>query len=170
MPIPGMGAAARRFEDPRLLRGQASFIEDLELPRQTHVAFVRSEHPHARLAAVDLVEARSVESVVAALTASDLGARTIHTVVPHPALRPCAQPILADGIVRYVGEPIAAVLAETRAGAEDGAAAVVVDYEPLPPVPSAEAAVEGSAALLHQRLGDNLAGTFDVRVGDPEGA
>src|SRR5438105_7350141 len=164
MPTPGMGAAVRRLEDPRLLRGQASFIEDLELPRQIHVAFVRSEHPHARLAAVDLAEARRVYGVLGAVTASDLGARTIHAVVPHPALRPCAQPILADGVVRYVGEPIAAVLGATRAAAQDGAAAVQIEYEPLQPVPNAEAAVEFSAPKLHPNLVDNLAGSFDVRV------
>ncbi|MBV8718450.1 MAG: xanthine dehydrogenase family protein molybdopterin-binding subunit [Chloroflexi bacterium] len=170
MPLQGMGAAMRRLEDPRLLRGQATFIEDLELPRQLHVAFARGEYPHARLRTIRVADALQVAGVVSVATAYDLGARRIPAVVPHPALRPCGQPILADGAVRYVGEPIAVVAAETRATAEDGAAAVQVDYEPLQPVPSAEAAVEFSAPVLHQQLGDNLAGSFDVRVGDPEGA
>ena len=118
--MPFVGAAVRRLEDPRLLRGQATYIEDLELPRQLHVAFVRSEYPHARLASVDLAPAASVEGVVAALSAAELQARKpIHATVTHPALRACAQPVLAEGVVRYVGEPIAAVVAETRAGAED---------------------------------------------------
>jgi len=160
----------RRLEDPRLLRGQARFIEDLELPRELHVAFLRSEYPHARLGSIHIREALGIEGVVTMASAYDLGARTIPAVVPHPALRPCAQPIMADGVVRYVGEPIVAVVAETRAAAEDGASGVVVDYEPLQPVPNAEAAVEYSAPLLHGDLGDNLAGSFEVRVGDPEGA
>jgi aerobic carbon-monoxide dehydrogenase large subunit len=168
--MPLVGAAVRRLEDPRLLRGQATFIEDLELPRQLHVAFVRSEYPHARLRSVHLGGARFITGVHSVFGADELGARTIHAVVPHPALRPCAQPILADGVVRYVGEPIAAVLAETRGAASDGAEAVLVDYEPLQPVPSAEAALEFSAPLLHAQLGDNLAGTFDVKVGDPDAA
>ncbi|HEY1246742.1 MAG TPA: xanthine dehydrogenase family protein molybdopterin-binding subunit [Hyphomicrobiaceae bacterium] len=167
----GIGAAVRRLEDPRLLRGQASFIDDLELPRQLHVMFVRSEYPHARVRTVRLAAARALEGIVAAVTASDLGPRTtIHAVVGHPALRPCGQPILADGVVRYVGEPIAAVLGETSAVAEDGAALVSVDYEPLQAVPSAEAALEPDAPRLHPHLDDNLAGTFEVRVGDPEAA
>jgi carbon-monoxide dehydrogenase large subunit len=170
MPTAAIGGAMRRLEDPRLLRGQASFIEDLEIPRALHVAFVRSEYPHARLSSVDLTPARAVEGVAAAVCGHDVGARRIHAVVEHPALRPCGQPLLADGVVRYVGEPIAAVLAETRAAAEDGLAAVAVEYEPLDVLPSAEAALEPGAPILHPDLGDNLAGAFDVRVGDPEGA
>src|SRR6266699_207120 len=149
--MPLVGTAVRRLEDPRLLRGQANFIEDLELPRQLHVAFVRSEYPHARLISVHLGAARFIDGVHSVVSSTELGARTIHAVVPHPALRPCAQPILADGTVRYVGEPIAAVLAETREAAWDGAEAVLVDYDPLQPVPGAEAALEFSAPLLHRQ-------------------
>src|SRR6202048_1095479 len=168
--MPFVGAAVRRFEDPRLLRGQASFIEDLDLPRQLHVAFVRSEYPHARLSSIDLEPARGVAGVVSAFTGLDLGPRRIHATVTHPALRQCGQPILADGRVRYVGDPIVAVVAESRASAEDGVAAVRVDYTPLQSVPDARAAVEFSAPLLQPDLGDNLAGTFEVVVGDPDAA
>src|ERR1700716_4071895 len=168
--VPFVGAALRRREDPRLLRGQASFIEDLELPRQLAVAFVRSEHPHARVSATDLSEARAVEGVVAAITAADIGIRRIHATVTHAALRPCGQPILADQVVRYVGEPIAAIVAESRASAQDGVAEARVYYDPLQPVPDAHAAVEFSAPLLHPDLGDNLAGSFEVNVGDADAA
>ena len=166
-----VGAAVRRLEDPRLLRGQGRYIEDLELPRLLHVAFVRSEYPHARLTALDLAPAGCVEGVVGAVSAAELQAhKPIHATVTHPALRACAQPVLARDVVRYVGEPIAAVFAETRASAEDGVAAVGLTYEPLPVVPHAEAAVEPSAPLLHPHLGDNLAGAFEVKVGDPDAA
>lgn len=165
-----IGAAVRRLEDPRLLRGQATFLEDLELPRQLHLMFVRSEYPHAGLRTVELTPARAVAGVAAAISSEELGTRTIHAVVGHTELRPCGQPILANGVVRYVGEPIAAVLAETRAAAEDALAAVRVDYEPLPVVPSAEAAFAAGAAVLHPHLGDNLAGAFEVHVGDPDAA
>jgi aerobic carbon-monoxide dehydrogenase large subunit len=175
MPAAFLGAPVRRLEDPRLLRGQASFVEDLVLPRLLHVAFVRSEYPHAQLRSVDCSAALAIPGVVAAVDAHALGAGAgerpvprIHATVSHPALRPCGQPILADGSVRYVGEPIAAIVAEDRSTAEDGRAAVQVDYEPLDPVPSAEAAVSEGAPLLHPSLGDNLAGTFEVAVGDPE--
>ncbi len=168
--MPFVGSEVRRFEDPRLLRGQATFIEDLDLPRQLHVAFVRSEYPHALLESVDLEPARRSWGVVAAYTGCELGPRRIHATVTHPALRPCGQPILADGRARYVGEPIAAVVAETRASAADGVAAAVVDYTPIEAVPDAEAAVASSPPLLHPDLGDNLAGTFEVLVGDPDAA
>jgi carbon-monoxide dehydrogenase large subunit len=171
MPAAFLGAPLRRFEDPRLLRGQASFLEDLALPRLLHVAFVRSEHPHARLEGVDCSAALGLAGVVAAVDARALGHTPlprIHATVSHPALRPCAQPILADGLVRYVGEPVAAVVAEDRLTAEDGRAAVTVEYAPLSAVPSAEMAVADGAPLLHPDLGDNLAGSFAVRVGDPE--
>src|SRR4030088_693230 len=120
--MPFVGAAVRRLEDPRLLRGQASFIDDLELPRQLYVAFVRSEYPHARITSVDLETAGATQGVIEAVVGANLGNRRIHASVTHAALRPCAQPILADGVVRYVGEPIAAVVAETRAQADDGRA------------------------------------------------
>src|SRR5579859_3074241 len=165
-----LGAAVRRLEDPRLLRGQATFVEDLELPRALHVAFVRSEYPHARVRAINIRDALRLDGVVTVASAYDLGATPIPAMVPHPALRPCGQPILADGVVRYVGEPIVAVVAETRAAALDAAESVQVEYEPLQPVPSAEAAVEFTAPTLHPQLGDNLAGSFSVRVGDPEAA
>jgi len=168
--MPFVGRAVRRLEDPRLLRGQAAFIEDLELPRALHVAFVRSQYPHARLSKVNLASARSVDGVMAALAGEGLGTPSIHAVVSHPALRPCGQPCLADGVVRYVGEPIALVAAASRAQAEDGMAAVEVEYESLAVVANAEAAVAPGAALLHPHLGDNLAGSFSVRVGDPEAA
>jgi aerobic carbon-monoxide dehydrogenase large subunit len=166
-----VGTAVRRLEDPRLLRGQATYIEDLQLPRQLHVAFVRSEYPHARLAAIDLSAAGCVDGVVAAISAAELQARKpIHATVTHPALRACGQPALATDVVRYVGEPIAAVIAESRAGAEDAASAVGVEYEPLQVVPTAEAALESSAPLLHPHLGHNLAAAFEIEVGDPHAA
>ncbi len=168
--MPFVGRAVRRLEDPRLLRGQGQFLEDLELPRGLHVAFVRSQYAHARIVGVDLAAAMAESGVVAAFSGAELGRPRIHAVVTHAALRPCAQPALADGVVRFVGEPIAVVAAETRAAAEDGTAAISVDYEPLVAVPNAEEAVAEGAALLHEPLGDNLAGSFSVRVGDPEAA
>jgi carbon-monoxide dehydrogenase large subunit len=168
--VPFVGAPVRRIEDRRLLRGQATFIDDLELPRQLYVAFVRSQYAHARLRSIDLDPALATPGVVAALSAADLGAPTIQATVTHPALRPCGQPILADAIVRYVGEPIALIVAESVAEAIDGAAAARVEYDPLPPVADAEAAVAVGAQLLHPDLGDNLAGEFSVNVGNPDAA
>jgi carbon-monoxide dehydrogenase large subunit len=168
--MPFVGAPVRRVEDARLLRGQATYIEDLELPRQLYVAFVRSDLPHARLLSVDLDAALATDGVVDAVTSACLDTRAIHATVTHPALRPCGQASLAMGTVRYVGDPIAAIVAESRAVANDGVAAVMVDYDPLPIVADAEAAVEPNAPLLHAALGDNLAGSFSIKVGDPDAA
>src|ERR671917_2596784 len=99
--MPFVGTATRRLEDPRLLRGEAMFLEDLELPRMLHVAFVRSQLAHARLVGVDLDPSRQTPGVIAAFTARDLGPRSIHAIVTHPPLRACAQPILAHDAVRF---------------------------------------------------------------------
>jgi carbon-monoxide dehydrogenase large subunit len=170
---PFIGQPLKRLEDPRLLRGQATFLDDLRLPGIRHVAFVRSIHPHARFR-VDAAAAGAVTGVVAVVTARDFQGtrefREVPTVVPHPALRPCGQLPLAREKVRYVGEAMVAVVAESRYAAEDGAAAVRVEYEPLDPVPDAIRATAAGAALLHEPLGDNLAATFTVQAGDAEEA
>jgi aerobic carbon-monoxide dehydrogenase large subunit len=160
------GAPLRRLEDPRLLRGQATFVEDLRLPGVRHVAFVRSLHPHARFR-LDSSAASGVPGVAAVFSAADFpDVGAIPTVVAHEALRPCAQPPLARDRVRYVGEPLAAVVASTRYLAEDGATAVRVDYDVLTPVADAEAALAPDAPRLHDGAPANVAADFTVRVGD----
>ena len=108
--------------------------------------------------------------MVGVFGAKDFGFREIPTVVDHEHLRPCRQPVLAGDKVRYVGDPIVAVVAESRYIAEDAAAAVAVAYEPLEAVRGAEAAMAENAALLHERLGDNIAADFTVHVGDVDAA
>ena len=161
------GKRIKRFEDPRLLAGDGAFIEDLQLPGMLHAAFVRSPYPHAEIKDVPTAAAW-VPGVVGVFTAADFDLKPTPTVIPHPAYRPCSQPPLADGKVRFAGEPIAVVVAETRYQAEDGAAALSaeLDLEPLDPVASSAAALEDGAPLLHESLGENIAATFDVSVGD----
>jgi carbon-monoxide dehydrogenase large subunit len=167
------GRPLKRLEDPRLLRGQGVFLDDLRPTGLRHVAFVRSVHAHARVG-LDLAASRATAGVLAALAAEDFraarGFRPIPAVVRHPALRPCAQLPLAAGTARYVGEPLAVVVAESRYAAEDGAAAARVEYEPLDPVADAHAALRAGAAVLHEPLGDNVAADFTVQVGDTERA
>jgi carbon-monoxide dehydrogenase large subunit len=165
------GKRIRRFEDPRLLLGKGAFLEDLTLPGMLHLAFVRSPYAHAEIRDVP-VDAARVPGVVAVLTAADFELRPTPTVVPHPAYRPCSQVPLASDKVRFVGEPIAVVVAESRYQAEDGAAALAaeLDLEPLDVAASAEAALAPDAPILHQSLGDNLAGSFEVAVGDADAA
>jgi carbon-monoxide dehydrogenase large subunit len=175
MPSAFFGAPVRRLEDDRLLRGQAHFVEDLVLPDLVHASFVRSQLAHGCLHQVDLAGARAAEGVMAAFAHADLRPLvaadrepTIPTSVGHPALRPCNQPFLAHERVRYVGEPIAVVVAEGRALANDAAGLVGVDLDHLPVAASAERAVAAGAPLLHPQLGENLAATFEVVVGEPD--
>src|SRR5262245_40062076 len=161
------GASLRRLEDPRLLRGQATFVEDLRLPGLRHVAFVRSVHAHARFR----LDARAPAAGTSVFTAADFPSLTaIPAVVSHEALRPCAQPPLARDRVRYVGEPLAAVVAPSRYAAEDAAADVRVEYDVLGAVADAEPALAPGAPLLHDGAPANLAANFTVRVGDTDRA
>jgi len=165
------GRRIRRFEDPRLLAGKGAFLEDQRLPDMLHAAFVRSPYAHATIGEVPIESAR-VSGVVGVFTAADFDLRPTPTVIPHPAYRPCSQLPLARGKVRFVGEPIAVVVAESRYQAEDGAAALAaeLDLDPLDVVPNAEAALAPGAPVLHDALGENLAGAFEVAVGDVDAA
>ena len=173
MPDKFTGRPIRRLEDPRLLRGQALYVDDLRVPGALHVAFARSIYPHATFQ-VASTAARAVPAVVGVFTAADLqaerGFREIPAVIDHPALRPCRQLPLARDKVRYVGEPIAAVVAESRYAAQDGVAALGISYDPLAAVPDAHAAVAAGAPLLHDRIEGNVAADFTVRSGDADGA
>ncbi|MCC7281130.1 MAG: xanthine dehydrogenase family protein [Acetobacteraceae bacterium] len=130
----GIGQSVPRTEDPRLLRGQGQFLDDVVRPGQLHAWFVRSQHAHARVVAIATGAARAVPGVVAVLTGADLDAAGVRR-------QACPQPIAGviwpsrpalTSLVRHVGETVAVVLAETRAAARDGAEAVLVEYEALP--------------------------------------
>jgi carbon-monoxide dehydrogenase large subunit len=146
-----VGQPVRRREDERILRGEATYLDDIERPRMAHIAFVRSPHAHARLRVRNELPA----GALLLLTADDLdGINPLpvqevdgveHVGPPHP--------VLADGEVRYVGQPVAAVVAETRALAEDAAELVQVDYEPLEPVLSPREAPELLARFARRTSG-----------------
>src|SRR5215467_15250020 len=160
------GASLKRLEDPRLLRGQATFVEDLRLPGLRHVAFVRSVHAHARFR----LDSGAVADRGAVYTAADFPSiAAIPTVVSHEALRPCAHPPLARDRARYVGEPLAAVVADSRYVAEDAAVDVRVAYDVLDAIADADAALRPDAPQLHVGAPGNVAADFTVRVGDADG-
>jgi aerobic carbon-monoxide dehydrogenase large subunit len=164
-----LGSPLRRKEDHRLVTGRGRYVEDLRFPEMVHAAFVRSPHAHARVRAIDTKAARSAPGVVAVYTAPDLPecARPIPPSVAAPAgFRPTAQPVFADPLVRYVGEVVAAVVALDPYAAADAAAAVVVDYEPLPAAGTVERALEPDAPRVFDGWPDNVAGLSAARVGD----
>jgi carbon-monoxide dehydrogenase large subunit len=167
------GAPLRRKEDQRLITGRGRYVEDLRFSGMVHAAFVRSPHAHARVRGVDTVSARAMEGVVAVYTARDLPecAKPIPPSIAAPAgFRATEQPVFADPLVRYVGEVVAAVVAEDPYTAADAAAAVRVDYEPLPAVGTVEAALEPAAPRVFESWPDNVAGLSTARVGDPDAA
>ena len=161
----GIGQAITRREDDRLLTGQGRFVDDLGEPGDLHMVFVRSPHAHARVGSIDAAEARAVPGVLAVVTGADLLADKVGSFPLNPALKnaagekmstPVLFPLAAD-MVRFVGQPVAAVLAESRAAAEAAAALVFVDYEPLPAAASIEAALADSAPQLWPEAPGNVA-------------
>jgi aerobic carbon-monoxide dehydrogenase large subunit len=154
-----LGNPVRRTEDPRILRGEAEYFDDLEVEGLLHVAFVRSTMAHARIESVDASGAAAMSGVVAVYTAEDLGLETHQGFAMVPAA--LARPHLAREVVRFVGDMVAAVVAETRAQAVDAAEMVVVDYDPLPVVIDPEEALGNGAPLLFPEHGSNLAIEFN---------
>ncbi|WP_298835681.1 xanthine dehydrogenase family protein molybdopterin-binding subunit [uncultured Piscinibacter sp.] len=172
----GSGKAVRRIEDPALVRGAGQFTDDLARAAQTHLVFLRSPHAHARIRGVDTGAARAVPGVLAVWSGADLataGVKPIGPAVPFP--RPDGQPgasaprhALALDRVRYVGEAVAAVVAESREAAMNGAEAVMVDYEDLPSVTDPLQAIRPGAPVLCDAAPDNIAA--EMRHGDAAAA
>ncbi|KWX68270.1 xanthine dehydrogenase family protein molybdopterin-binding subunit [Mycobacterium sp. NAZ190054] len=152
-----VGASVPRREDPRLLTGRGRYVDDIAVPGMLHAQFVRSTEAHARLRSVDLSEVRHVPGVVAAFTADDLGLADLVGRLnrPESEFRTTPMPVLARDVVRFVGEPIAIVVATDPYAAEDGLEAAVVDYDLLPPVMTEQAALAAGAPLLHAGAPDN---------------
>src|SRR6185369_16811011 len=156
-PIRYTGERIRRVEDPRLLRGRGRYLDDLALARMLTLAFVRSPHAHARVVAIDAAAARALPGVAAVVTAADL-----HDVAPllprvlGDGFRPTQSPPLADGEVSFVGEAVAAVLADTPYIAADARDLVQVEYDPRPPVTTMDDALAADRVLFRRayRRGD----------------
>jgi len=162
-----IGASVDRVEDPRLLTGRGHFVDDAALPRMLHAAFLRSVVPHGRLDAIDTSAAAALPGVVAVLTAADLSAicKPISQQGP-PGLRtPVFFPLATDR-VRFVGDPIAIVVADSRYIAEDACDLVELDITPLPPLTSADDALDPGAPRLYDDLPDNHAYAAHFEYGD----
>lgn len=160
-----VGARMTRVEDDRLLTGRGSYVADILLPGMLEVAFVRSQVAHARIKEIRLDQARAAEGVVMALTAQDLA-----DVSPFPDFIEHARPVrafpLCRDVVRYVGSPIVAVVAENRYLAEDAAELVEVDFDELPAITSLEAALSPDAPRLYEDWPDNR--VSDVPRSNPD--
>lgn len=168
-----LNARVLRNEDERLLTGRARFVDDVQLPGMTHVAFVRSDYAHGRIKSVTVSDALARPGVVAVYTAADLGdyLKPAPLLVPPPPIKDLVfhartHLALAKDKVRYVGEPIAMVVAESRYIAEDAVRDVLVDIEPLDAVVDLEAGLKDGVALVHEDLGSNRAAHVVQGKGD----
>src|SRR3990172_5369472 len=169
-----IGKRVQRNEDPRLLTGQALFVDDVDLPGMLHAAFLRSDYAHARLKSVDMSAARQRPGVVAVYTAEDMGKDwkpgpplvspppTVEDVLFHSRTQ---VPLVKDK-VRFAGEPIAVVIADSRYIAEDALEDIIVDLEPLGAVWDLEKALQPGSVLVHDDLESNLAAHLVQVKGD----
>jgi len=169
-----IGVSLKRKEDFRLLTGRGKYAADVRLPGLLHAAVLRSPHPHARLTALRAGAARALPGVVAVIAADDLGSvgRIPVRLGQRAGAGPtaCLQPPLATGTVRYVGEPVAFVVATSRYLAEDALDLIEIDWELLPIVADARRASEPGAPVLHPAAGGNIIERLSARAGDPAGA
>jgi len=163
-----VGARVRRVEDPRLLTGHGSFVDDRAVPGLVHVAFVRSDHSHAGIEAIDVSDVAAMPGVIAVVTAQDLDplAAPVTATSRMKDYQATVLPPLAVDTVRYVGEPVVAVVAENRYLAEDAAAEVTIDYAERPFVTDAEAAAKPDAPKLHEALASNVLGARTFARGE----
>src|SRR3954469_4294590 len=150
-----LGNPVRRREDPGILVGDTEYYDDLKVPGLLHTAFVRSTIAHAVIQGIDTSDAETMPGVVAVYTASNLDLPDYHGFMMLPATM--NRPPLARDRVRFVGDIVAMVVAETKGQAVDAAEAVIVDYDPLPAVVDPEASIEPGAPVVFDAQGSNIA-------------
>ena len=168
------GSGIKRREDPRLITGAGAFVDDLKLPGLTYAAFVRSPYAHARIVGIDTRAAAAAPGVIAVFSGKDVAGK-INPVpcafnVPGCDLKTPAHPVLATDKVRYAGDAVAMVVAESRAAARDAVDLVEVDYEPLGATVDPEKAVQPGAPEIHADVPGNVAFTWHVAGGDADQA
>jgi carbon-monoxide dehydrogenase large subunit len=151
-----VGERVKRREDPRLIQGRGTFVDDVKLSGMQHMAFKRGDVAHARIVSIDTAAAEAMDGVEAVFT----GAQIAEHLAPMPIGTPFPSPphrAVAVDVVRYVGEPVAVVIAADRYLARDAADAIVVEYDPLPAVVDAEQAMTGKPTVIHPDFANNLA-------------
>ncbi len=166
----GIGASVKRVEDQRFLQGQGQYVDDIDLKNQAYAYILRSPHAHAAVKSIDTTGAAKADGVVGVFTAEDFSSLgglpcgwLIHNRDGTPMKEP-KHPVLAEGKVRHVGDPVALVVAETREQAREAAELIDVDYEELPAVVDMKAAIASGAAQVHDEAPGNLC--YDWELGD----
>jgi carbon-monoxide dehydrogenase large subunit len=169
LPNSYIGRSVPRPNLPKLVQGRATYTDDVQSPRLVHAAFLRSPHAHARIVSVDGAAAMQVPGVVRVFTGADLAKLCdpwVATLDHLKGMKSAPQYPLPLERATWQGEPVAAVVADSRAAAEDGVAALVVEWEPLPAQLDIETALDAGAVVIHPSLGDNLCFTRTAEKGD----
>ena len=163
-----VGARIKRKEDPRLIQGLAHYVDDIRLPDTLHLAFLRSPYGHAKILSINTDAARRSPGVVDVLTGEDMKGKIggVPSAGELPGLKVPAHPCLAIGRVRYVGEPVALVVAEDRYQASDAVDRIEADYDPLPAVVDPEKAIAKGAKPIHEKFKDNVAFRTESKEGN----
>ena len=168
-----IGRSVPRPNAPRLMQGRGTFVDDIKLPRMSHVAFVRSPFPHADIVSIDRAVAEAAAGVIAVVTGAELAEMCDPWVgvLSHLAgIKSAPQYPLAVGWVRWQGEPVVAVVAESRAQAEDAIELVEIVWNELPAVTDMETALDAATPVIHEELGDNLCWERTFEEGDVDAA
>jgi aerobic carbon-monoxide dehydrogenase large subunit len=163
------GVSVKRREDPRFITGRGRYTDDIVLPGMLHASFVRSPYAHARITGIDKAAAESAPGVVAVYVGKDLADAGVNAIPPGwllTGLKIGDRRVLVTDEVRYVGEAVAVVIADTAARARDAAEMVEVDYEELPVVADPEQAFQGAACVVHECAADNRC--FEWNLGDKD--
>jgi carbon-monoxide dehydrogenase large subunit len=166
----GIGASVRRKEDYRFLTGDGNYTDDVQIAGQTYACFLRSPHAHAKINGIDKSAALKAPGVIAIFTGEDLAADKVGglpcgwliTDVNGQPMKEPPHPVLCQGKARHVGDPVAVVIAETNLQARDAAELIEVDYEALPAVVDATAALKKGAPALHDIAPDNKCYTWSI--------
>ena len=165
----GVGQGVKREEDPRLLKGEGLFVNDINIPNQTYAIILRSPHAHAEINSIDISQALNARGVIGIYTGDDIAEDKLGVPgMPAKWLRPDGQPMkyrpqppLALGRVRYVGDPVALIIADTLDQAKDGAELIHVDYNPLASITDTEQTILEGVPLVWDDYSDNISGQFE---------
>jgi carbon-monoxide dehydrogenase large subunit len=168
-----IGQRIPRPEVWRLARGRGRYVADISLPRMLHLVFVRSPHAHARIVSIDAETAKHCSGVILVATGADIAAQAKPFIADgvaqnRPGHKVPMQHLMATDVACYQGQPVLAVVAESRAEAEDAADEIAIQWEPLPAVLDGESAL--AAPPLHKSLSDNIAYEHNIKSGDPDAA
>jgi carbon-monoxide dehydrogenase large subunit len=166
-----IGASIRRVEDPLLISGKGCYVDDINLPGMLHMMVLRTAYPHAKIISINIDAAKSLKGVVAVVTGPELPERlNINAQVMFPGQKIPPHPVLARGAVHAPGTPVAAVVAESRAIAQDACNAIEVEYQALASIQNAEDALKPGAPLAREELDSNICYTAVKKGGDVDKA